>query len=137
MPTSIICKSVNELDYVAEKLLQTHADARVFAFYGGMGVGKTTFIKAICQRLRVLDQANSPTFQLINEYKISQEESVCHFDFYRIKDLKEARDIGCEEYFYSGKYCFIEWPEIIESILPDSFVRISMIENNQERTISF
>jgi len=137
MPTSIICNSVNELDLAAEKLLQTHADARVFAFYGGMGVGKTTFIKAICHKLKVLDQANSPTFQLINEYRISQEESVYHFDFYRIKDIKEARDIGCEEYFYSDRYCFIEWPEIVESILPDSFVRISMIENNQERTISF
>lgn len=137
MSTNIICKSVDELELAAEKLLQTHADARVFAFYGGMGVGKTTFIKAICQRLKVLDQANSPTFQLINEYRISQEESVCHFDFYRIKNLKEAYDIGCEEYFYSGKYCFIEWPEIVESILPDSFVRISLVENNQERTISF
>ena len=137
MPVNIICKSVNELDLAAEKLLKEHTCSRVFALYGSMGVGKTTFIKAICHRLKVLDQANSPTFQLINEYRISKEESVYHFDFYRIKNLKEACTLGCEEYFYSGKYCFIEWPEIVESILPDSFVRISMVENNQERTISF
>ena len=101
----------------------------VFAFYGKMGAGKTTFIKAICEELSVEDMINSPTFTIINEYRSEKTgEQIYHFDFYRINKLCEACDIGVEDYFYSGALCLIEWPEIIESLLPDNTVRITIDE---------
>ena len=110
-------------------------ERKVFAFYGKMGAGKTTFIKAICEALGVEDVVTSPTFAIVNEYK-APSGSVYHFDFYRIKNLREAYDIGCEEYFYSGQPCFIEWPELIEELLPEDAVRVNIeVHDNGSRTV--
>ena len=121
----------------AREFINHIGDARVFAFYGTMGAGKTTFVKAICEELGVEDVITSPTFAIVNEYSISNHkvqssklkvQSVFHFDFYRIKKLEEVYDMGYEEYFYSGALCFIEWPELIEEILPDDAVRVNISE---------
>lgn len=101
---------------------------KVFAFYGKMGAGKTTFIKAICEELGVEEVITSPTFAIINEYE-AKGQPVYHFDFYRIKKLEEVYDMGYEEYFYSGALCFIEWPELIEEVLPEDTVKVSIQEN--------
>ena len=98
------------------------------AFYGSMGAGKTTFIKAICDVLGVTDTVNSPTFAIVNEYLAANGESVYHFDFYRIKKIEEAYDFGYEDYFYSGNLCLIEWPELIEELLPEETVRVKIEE---------
>ena len=132
----IIIKSESELPEAARTLLQAYPDARIFAFFGEMGAGKTTFIKAICRELGVHDIVQSPTFALINEYLTPDNGSVFHFDFYRIRKAEEAFDIGYEDYFYSGNYCLIEWPELIEGLLPDDAVRVS-ISGSAERTILF
>jgi tRNA threonylcarbamoyladenosine biosynthesis protein TsaE len=111
-------------------------DAHVFAFYGKMGAGKTTFVKAICEELGVEDVITSPTFAIINEYE--GDETIYHFDFYRIKKLEEVYDMGYEDYFYSGALCFIEWPELIEEILPDDAVRVSITEQQDgSRLVKF
>lgn len=96
-----------------------------------MGAGKTTFIKAICHELGVADIVQSPTFSIINEYKTTTGESLFHFDFYRIKKLEEVFDIGYEDYIYSGSYCFLEWPELIEPLLPEDTVRINIFGENE------
>ena len=101
-----------------------------------MGAGKTTFIKVICHYLGATDIVQSPSFAIINEYQTNQGESLFHFDFYRIKKIEEAYDIGYEDYFYSGSYCFIEWPELVEELLPENTVRV-YISGDQERTIEF
>ena len=111
------------LPEAAQKFVDEMGENRVFAFYGKMGAGKTTFIKAICEALGVEDVVTSPTFAIVNEYK-TPNGAVYHFDFYRIKNLREAYDIGCEEYFYSGCPCFIEWPEMIEELLPENTVNV-------------
>lgn len=111
------------LPEAAQKFVDEMGENRVFAFYGKMGAGKTTFIKAICEALGVEDVVTSPTFAIVNEYK-APNGAVYHFDFYRIKNLREAYDIGCEEYFYSGCPCFIEWPEMIEELLPENTVNV-------------
>ena len=98
----------------------------VFAFYGKMGAGKTTFIKAVCEQLGVDDTVTSPTFAIVNEYEAAQGRPIYHFDFYRIKKVSEAYDMGCEEYFYSGHPCFIEWPELIEEVLPEETVSVTI-----------
>jgi len=120
-------------------LILEHPNARVFAFSGPMGSGKTTFIKAICRFLEVTDIVHSPTFSLINAYYTAMGNPVFHFDFYRIKKLGEVYDIGYEEYIYSGSYCFLEWPEIIESLLPEDVVWVSISENQPDgsRMIEF
>lgn len=102
---------------------------RVWAFYGKMGAGKTTFIKALCEELKVDDVVNSPTFAIVNEYHSQLLDApVFHFDFYRIRRIEEAFDIGVDDYFYSGSPCLIEWPELIEDILPEDVVRITIEE---------
>ena len=98
----------------------------VFAFYGKMGAGKTTFIKAVCEELGVEDTVTSPTFAIVNEYEAANGRPIYHFDFYRIKKVSEAYDMGCEEYFYSGHPCFIEWPELIEEVLPEETVNVTI-----------
>jgi tRNA threonylcarbamoyladenosine biosynthesis protein TsaE len=125
--------NLSQLRDVADLLLQNFPEDRVFAFYGAMGAGKTTFIKAICKELGSSDYVTSPTFALINEYSTSEGSVIYHFDFYRIKKLEEAFDLGYEDYIYSGNYCFIEWPEMIESLLPEGIVevRIKEIEKNR------
>ena len=132
-----ICTKPNELNSIAEQLLKAHQEARIFAFYGKMGAGKTTFIKSICEQLKVIDTAISPSFGIINEYKTSTELPAYHFDFYRIKSITEFLDLGCEEYFYSGAFCFIEWPEIALPLLPDNYCSISIkTEKDNTRRIS-
>lgn len=130
----ILVKSEGELVPAARQLVAAHPASRVFALYGPMGAGKTTFIKAICHELGVADIVQSPTFSIINEYKTTGGEPIFHFDFYRIKKLEEVFDIGYEDYIYSGSYCFLEWPELIESLLPEDTVRIS-ISGENERVI--
>lgn len=120
--------SLNEINNVAEKFLKAHPADRLFAFYGGMGVGKTTFIKALCEQLQVIDYVTSPTFALVNVYETDHQREIYHFDFYRIKKLEEIFDMGYEEYFYSDEYCFVEWPELIEPLLPPQTVKIYLSE---------
>lgn len=127
----------NELNELAHDLLATHPEARVFAFFGAMGVGKTTFIKFICQVLKSADLVSSPTFSIVNHYATHHGTSLYHFDFYRIKSLEEVFDLGYEEYLYSGNYCFIEWPEKLESLLPEHCVRVHMEEDNGSRLFVF
>lgn len=116
------------IQQAAAQFVQAMHGATVFAFYGKMGAGKTTFIKALCRELGVADTVNSPTFAIVNEYEDGQGEPVYHFDFYRIKRLSESYDMGCDEYFYSGHPCFVEWPELIEDILPQEAVRVDISE---------
>lgn len=135
----MIASSVSDLDAIARKLLIEHPKARIFAFFGEMGAGKTTLIKAICSQLKVVDNVASPTFSIINEYRSESGFLVYHFDFYRIKKFEEAFDLGYEEYFYSGAYCFIEWPELIEPLLPEETIRvkINVDELDGSRTFNF
>ena len=112
----------------AKLLLGNFPEDRVFAFYGTMGAGKTTLIKALCRALGSNDNITSPTFALINEYSTGQQSIIYHFDFYRIKKLEEAYDLGYEDYIYSGNYCFIEWPEMIEFLLPEGIVEVRIKE---------
>lgn len=119
---------LSALQKSAKLLLNNFPEERVFAFYGAMGAGKTTFIKALCHELGSPDYVTSPSFALINEYSTVNESVIYHFDFYRIKKLEEAYDLGYEDYLYSGNYCFIEWPEMIESLLPSEFVEVRIKE---------
>ena len=128
--------NIGQLPQVASELLSTFADERFFAFFGKMGVGKTTLIKAVCSQLGVADNVCSPTFAIINEYSTAAGEPVYHFDFYRLKSPAEAYDIGYEEYFYSGEYCFTEWTEKIEELLPEHYVRVDIVENDSVRTLT-
>ena len=120
---------INSLDSIheaARQFIAAMGDNTVFAFYGKMGAGKTTFIKAVCEELGVTDVINSPTFAIVNEYRSG--ELIYHFDFYRIKKLEEVYDMGYEDYFYSGALCFIEWPELIEDVLPGDAVKVYIDE---------
>ena len=123
--------SLSEINHVAEKFLEAHPADRLFAFYGKMGSGKTTFIKALCDKLKVVDYVTSPTFALINVYATEQSNEIYHFDFYRIKSLDELYDLGYEEYFFSDQYCFVEWPELIEPLLPPQTVKITITETER------
>jgi tRNA threonylcarbamoyladenosine biosynthesis protein TsaE len=118
--------SLQELNDVANELINAFPEQRVFAFYGKMGAGKTTFIQSICQALGTTDNVTSPTFALINEYIDSNMDSIFHFDFYRIKEIEEAFDLGYEDYIYSGCYCLIEWPQMIEPLLPENLVEVKI-----------
>lgn len=117
---------LQDLDVVSAFLLQWKEKYKVMAFYGPMGAGKTTLIKNLCRRMGVTDEVNSPTFSIVNEYLTRDEESVFHFDFYRINKLEEAYDIGYENYFYGGSCCLIEWPEKISQLLPDLHVKVEI-----------
>jgi len=125
------------LNTVAKNLISQFPDQRIFAFYGKMGAGKTTFIQSICKALGSDDNVTSPTFALINEYKTGKQQTIFHFDFYRINKIEEAFDLGYEDYLFSGNYCLIEWPEMIEPLLPENIVKVK-IEVNEDgtRTIS-
>lgn len=131
--------SLENIHEVARQFIAAMGDNTVFAFYGSMGAGKTTFIKAVCEELGVTDVINSPTFAIVNEYRSEQTgELIYHFDFYRIKKMEEVYDMGYEDYFYSGALCFIEWPELIDELLPGDAVEVHIEENEQgERVIRF
>lgn len=128
--------SLKDLDHIAKSLLERFPTQRVFAFYGKMGAGKTTLIQAICRKLGSTDNITSPTFAIINEYNLPHS-CLFHFDFYRIKTLEEAFDMGYEDYIYSGKYCLIEWPEMIESLLPENIIEVKIhVLDDNKRIIS-
>ncbi|MBO7649002.1 MAG: tRNA (adenosine(37)-N6)-threonylcarbamoyltransferase complex ATPase subunit type 1 TsaE [Bacteroidales bacterium] len=123
----------NQLDQVAEAILKAYPEERVFGFYGEMGAGKTTLIKAICRALGVHDVTSSPTFAIINEYWTDGGEPLYHFDFYRIDEPADALRVGFEEYLYSGHYCFIEWTEKVEEILQGDFIPITIERVDDDR----
>jgi len=134
---SIELKSLSDLNIVADKFLRLMKGKKVFAFFGPMGVGKTTFIKALCNELGVIEIVTSPTFALINEYQTGSNDVIYHFDFYRIEKIEEVYDFGYEDYFYSGNYCFIEWPEKVAELLPENVVYVNIVENKDgSRTIN-
>ncbi len=119
----------------SSRLLDVFRDARIFALHGPMGVGKTTLIKYLCSRLGVTGVVTSPSFSIVNEYVTTGFDAVYHFDFYRIKKIEEVYDLGYEEYFFSGRYCFIEWPEKLGTLLPEGCVKIFMEDIGGERVI--
>lgn len=137
--TSIRCNSLDDLDKIAKHLINKYLDYRVFAFYGEMGAGKTTFITAICKQLGVTDVVNSPTFSIVNVYESLNKGQLYHFDFYRIKKAEEIFDIGYEDYLFSGNYCFLEWPEKVENLLPRDVIKVilEVDENDNSRIIKF
>ena len=127
-------------EVAATDILVKCGNRRVFAFNGKMGAGKTTFIKQLCEAMGTEDIVNSPTFAIVNVYEVDangSKEEVYHFDCYRIKDLREAMDMGTEEYLYSGNYCFIEWAEMIAPLLPDDLVTVDIeVLENGDRELS-
>ena len=131
--------SLAEINDAARQFVAAMGDSKVFAFYGKMGAGKTTFVKAVCEALGVDDVITSPTFAIVNEYQSATTgESIYHFDFYRIKKLEEVYDMGYEDYFYNGGLCLIEWPELIEQLLPEDAVKVSISEQpDGSRLIEF
>ncbi len=151
----IIIKDIDHIREAAREFINHIGTRRVFAFYGHMGAGKTTFIKAVCEELGVSDVITSPTFAIVNEYQvapttqqpspitqqpspITQQPSpqvIFHFDFYRIKKIEEVYDMGYEDYFYSGSLCFIEWPELIEELLPEDAVKVTISQQTDGQRI--
>ena len=131
-------QSLEQIHEAARQFVGAMGDNTVFAFYGKMGAGKTTFIKAVCEELGVTDVITSPTFAIVNEYRSDKGgELIYHFDFYRIKKLEEVYDMGYEDYFYSGALCFIEWPELVEELLPGDAVRVTIdVADDGMRTLS-
>ncbi len=125
-------QSIAELPDAIRQILKMFPGERVYALSGELGAGKTTIIKFFCQALRVTDIVTSPSFSIINEYHCENDESVYHFDFYRIKKPEEVMDIGYEEYIYSGYYCFMEWAEKIEELLPAEYVYILINKDGEE-----
>ena len=135
---TITIPSPDHTPQAARQFAQAIGQARVFAFYGQMGAGKTTFIKALCQELGVADVVTSPTFAIVNEYTDGHGQPIYHFDFYRIKHLEEVYDMGYEDYFYSGHLCLIEWPELVEQLLPPDAVRVAIaVQPDGQRTLDF
>ncbi len=135
----ITIKSLDGIQEAARQFIHSMGPGKVFAFYGKMGAGKTTFIKAICEELGVKDVITSPTFAIVNEYTTEPDgKSIFHFDFYRIKKLEEVYDMGYEDYFYSGALCFLEWPELIDDLLPEDAVKVTIKANDDgTRTVDF
>lgn len=124
--------NIDNINITVKKFISAIGENKVIAFYGKMGAGKTTFIKALCEELGVRDVITSPTFAIVNEYNASTQ-SIFHFDFYRIKKIEEVYDMGYEDYIYSGNLCLIEWPELIEELLPEDTLRVT-IEQNADNT---
>lgn len=135
--TNSAIAALTELPAAAQSLLSFAGNQKIFLFYGNMGAGKTTFIKALCEQLGVKEPVTSPTFSIVNEYA-GNADKVYHFDFYRLKNQDEALDMGYEEYFYSGNYCLIEWPEKIADLLPEHYVKVSIqLDELQNRLFTF
>ena len=124
----------NELDYISKEIIEKFK-SKVFLFYGEMGVGKTAFIKSICKHLNVIDVVSSPTFSIVNQYVNDQDEFMYHFDFYRTNNKNEIFDIGYEEYLFSDSFCFIEWPERLDNLLPNKYLEIKMKLKDGNRVI--
>ena len=133
--TTIEISSLENIQTAAQKFISFIGGNKIFSFNGKMGVGKTTFIKAICEELGVTEAVNSPTFSIINEYETLDKKTIYHFDFYRINSINEAKEIGIEDYFDSGNLCFLEWAENVASILPDSIVNIYIKETENGKRI--
>ena len=131
--------SLADINEAAKTFVENMGDGKVFAFYGKMGAGKTTFVKAVCECLGVEDVITSPTFAIVNEYtSATTGDAIYHFDFYRIKKLEEVYDMGYEDYFYGGSLCFLEWPELIEDLLPEDATKVSIGETeNGARVVKF
>lgn len=129
-------KKLSEINETADSFMKNFPEKKIFAFHGDLGAGKTTFIKALCKQLGTTDNTSSPTFSIVNEYRIQDEKKIFHFDFYRIKNGSEAFDLGYEDYFYSKNYCFIEWPEKIDSLIPENTVHAYFTVNGEERIIT-
>lgn len=135
----IVIKDIDSIESAAEKFLELTSGKRIYAFYGEMGAGKTTFISALCKALGVDDETGSPTFSIINEYSLPGNDKIYHFDCYRLEDPADLLEIGAEDYLYSDNRCFIEWPEIMEFILPEDTINIylSVDSDTGERRIKF
>lgn len=135
----ISIKDLSELQPAADRFVaQVLQQPAVIAFYGKMGAGKTTFVRALCEEMGIGDSVNSPTFSIVNEYLTANGDVVYHFDFYRINRVEEAFDLGFEDYMYSGRTCFIEWPELVEELLPADTVRVSICEEEDgSRTLEW
>jgi tRNA threonylcarbamoyladenosine biosynthesis protein TsaE len=132
----LTAQTISDLPSVASAIIKHSAHSRIFLFYGEMGAGKTTLIKSLCESLGVMEPVTSPTFSIVNEY-IGASQKIYHFDFYRLKNQTEALDLGYEEYFYSGAWCFIEWPEKIPDLLPHHFIEIKIkLLGNEAREIN-
>ncbi len=132
----ILIKEKRYLPAAANRLLNIAGEKKIFAFYGALGAGKTTIIKAVCHSLGALDIVSSPTFNLVNEYKTSSGSSLYHIDFYRIRKPEEVYDFGIEEYLAGDSYCFMEWPELIEEMLPSDTIRIRIsVDEHEQRTL--
>lgn len=130
-------ESLETIDEVAKAFLLHYKSEKVIALYGEMGAGKTTFIKALCKNLKIEDTVNSPSFAIVNEYHTFEDDIVYHFDFYRLKEESEAYDMGYEDYLYSGHYCMIEWPEKINSLLPEGRLDLHIVEEeNGQRKLT-
>lgn len=130
--------SLNDLEHAAKQFIADNARLTIFAFYGEMGAGKTTFIKAVCKNIGVRDMINSPSFSIVNEYLTDNGARILHLDLYRVKNMEELYDLGCEEIFYGSSICFIEWPELAESILPPETVKVTIKETaDGTRIISY
>ncbi|MDG1477487.1 MAG: tRNA (adenosine(37)-N6)-threonylcarbamoyltransferase complex ATPase subunit type 1 TsaE [Vicingaceae bacterium] len=129
--------SLDDLNEIAKKLISDFSDKKVILFYGEMGAGKTTLIKILCQELGIEELTNSPTFSIVNEYLSNKNETIYHFDFYRIEVEEEVFDMGYEDYFYGDSYCFIEWPEMIPNLLPPNSVKVTIeLDADNNRIIS-
>ena len=135
MSLKFIIRKEEELCAVAKIILEKY-NSKIFLFYGEMGVGKTSFIKKFCKELRVSDIVSSPTFSIVNQYSNVNDEIIYHFDFYRTEKKEEVFDIGYEEYLFSSSYCFIEWPEKIEDLLPTNYLKINMKLDDNNRIIN-
>lgn len=134
---NIIIKDKKHLHSAARELLKLYGKNKIFAFYGGMGAGKTTIIKAICEELGAIDIISSPTFTLVNEYKTDSGETIYHIDFYRIKKQEEVFDFGVEEYLTGDAWCFMEWPGLVEEILPPETLKVNItVDENEQRILS-
>jgi len=132
----ILVRDLEELRGAAKRILESFPEEKIFLFEGDMGAGKTTLVKALCEELKVMDTASSPTYSIVNEYAYPGGE-IFHFDFFRIKSEIEAYDLGFEEYLYSGNFCFIEWPEKIKGLWPESYIKVVIDQTeDQHRTLT-
>lgn len=128
MEKTFTAQSIKDLPKIAAEIILLLNDYPVVAFYGAMGVGKTTFIKALCNKMGVDDTVNSPSFSIINEYRTKEGRTIFHFDFYRLRNEEELLDLGYEDYFYGGDICLLEWPEKIENYLPEKLLKLNLEE---------